>query len=272
MRYIILRDDDTNALTPVASLEKLYRPWLERGLSVNLAAIPAVRTDAHRPDGRPEDFVGGKGKARTAAWVPLGSNTELTDYLRGNPGYHVVQHGYDHSLFEFDRRDERQLVRRIDEGARLLAEAGFPRRQTFVAPYDKFSRAGLRAAARRFRVVSSGWFELRRLPLAWWPSYAWRKFSRRPHWRVGGTILLSHPGCLLSCFRPRVAMLDQINQAITRQRLTVLVTHWWEYFPGGRPDEEFIGILHRLAAQLASDPDVRVVTFEELADGRVTLT
>ena len=42
MRYVILRDDDTNALTPVACLERLYRPFLDRGLPVSLAAIPEV--------------------------------------------------------------------------------------------------------------------------------------------------------------------------------------------------------------------------------------
>ena len=35
MRYVILRDDDTNALTPVDCLERLYRPFLNRGLPVN---------------------------------------------------------------------------------------------------------------------------------------------------------------------------------------------------------------------------------------------
>ena len=37
MRYVILRDDDTNALTPIECLETLYRPFLDRGLPVNLA-------------------------------------------------------------------------------------------------------------------------------------------------------------------------------------------------------------------------------------------
>ena len=272
MRYIILRDDDTNALTPPECLEKLYRPWLARGLPVNLATIPAVRTDAHQLDGRPEGFLRFGGERRSVNWVPVGSCPQLTDYLHGNPGDRVVQHGYDHSLFEFTGLDERQLGRRIDEGARLLAEAGFPQTPAFVAPYDKFSCAGLRAAARRFRVVSSGWFELRRLPIAWWPAYVRRKVSRHAHWKVGRTLLLSHPGCLLSQMRPRVDMLERIIQTIARQPLTVLVTHWWEYFPGGRPDTEFIDILHRVAAQLANDPDIRVIAFDELADGRVPVT
>ena len=57
MRTVIIRDDDTNALTPVECLEKLYRPFLARGLPVNLATIPEVRTNVRLPDGRPEGYL-----------------------------------------------------------------------------------------------------------------------------------------------------------------------------------------------------------------------
>ena len=36
MRHVILRDDDTNALTPPECLEKLYRPFLDRGLPMSV--------------------------------------------------------------------------------------------------------------------------------------------------------------------------------------------------------------------------------------------
>ena len=57
MRYVILRDDDTSALTPVKCLERLYRPFLDRGLPVNLAVIPEVRTTVTCPDGRLEGYL-----------------------------------------------------------------------------------------------------------------------------------------------------------------------------------------------------------------------
>ena len=57
MRYVILRDDDTNALTPIECLERLYRPFLDSGLPVNLAVIPDVATNALTPEGRPEGFL-----------------------------------------------------------------------------------------------------------------------------------------------------------------------------------------------------------------------
>ena len=57
MKYVIIRDDDTNALTPVEYLEKLYRPFLDRGFPVNLATIPNVRSDVCLPMGEPEGFL-----------------------------------------------------------------------------------------------------------------------------------------------------------------------------------------------------------------------
>src|SRR5580765_1234877 len=127
MRYVILRDDDTNALTPVECLERLYRPFLDRGLPVNLAVIPDVAMDARTPEGKREGFLsvgngvlerecdpvgngagpfnsecpsrtGGNIEHRTSniehrTKMAIGENEELVRYLRENTGYRIVQHG-----------------------------------------------------------------------------------------------------------------------------------------------------------------------------------
>ena len=276
MRYVILRDDDTNALTPVDCLERLYRPFLDRGLPVNLATIPKVRTDTTGPNGLPEGYLVAKARFSAAGdllpiTLPLAANQELVRYLRGQPGYHIVQHGYHHSLFEFDSEQADDVSRRLERGTQLLQEAGFPEPTSFVAPYDRLSATSLSQAARRFRVLSTGWFERRRLPVSWWPRYAWKKILRRSHWRIHRTLLLTHPGCLLSYQRPYVTMLDEVKRAVLGRRLTVLVTHWWEYFRGTKSDERFIQILHDTAAWLASQPDIQVVSFDDVASGKVPL-
>jgi hypothetical protein len=51
----------------------------------------------------------------------------------------------------------------------------------------------------------------------------------------------------------------------------VVVTHWWEYFRGGVPDEKFIAVLHEVAIWLASRRDIRVVSFRDVASGNVSL-
>jgi hypothetical protein len=270
MRYVIIRDDDTNALTPAECLERLYRPFLDRGLPVNLATIPAVATDARKADGQPEGFLLKKDGC-TESTVPIGANHQLTRYILDNPGYRVVQHGCHHDFLEFDRRDTGEITQRLDTGTRLLMEAGFERPQTFVAPYDKLSRESLREVRKRFRVLSTGWFELRRLPYGWWPKYALKKLRQSSHWSVDRTLLLTHPGCLLSCHRNYCTMLGGILHHVNNRPLTVLVTHWWEYFRNGGPDEPFIDFLHETATYLATHPQVKVVSFSDLVTQNIPL-
>jgi len=264
MRYVILRDDDTNALTPVPCLEKLYRPFLARGLPVNLATIPEVRVAARTPAGQREGFLPRQPNPAVET-VPLAAARALTEYLHANAGFHIVQHGCYHDTFEFDSTERADVVRRLDRGRERLREAGFNHVNAFVAPHDRFSRVAYEEVARRFPVISTGWFEWRRLPLAWRPRYLLKKIRGAPHWRVGRTLLLSHPGCLLSYQRPLDSMLDSIQRAVARSEVTVLVTHWWEYFRHGTPDEAFIGVLHRTADYLASRHDIAVTTFSALA-------
>jgi len=265
MRLILLRDDDTNALTPVECLETLYRPFLARGLPVNLATIPEVRVHARTPDGGREGFLPAQ-HSGSVETVPLANNRTLTSYLHANPRLHVVQHGCYHDMFEFDRSDRVEIVRRLDRGRMRLREAGFEGVNTFVAPHDRFSPAAYDEVARRYRVISTGWFEMRRLPISWRLRFLWKKMTGQPHWRAGPTCLLSHPGCLLSHQRPLDAILPAIKRVIQRQDITVLVTHWWEYFPDGVPNEPFIRVLHQTAEYLAADPSLMVIPFSALAN------
>lgn len=263
MRYVLLRDDDTCALTPPERLEELYRPFLRRGFPVNLATIPCVNTRAVWRDGTPEGFrVFARGTE--PPHQALGDNRELTAYLRANPGFHLLLHGYEHTYLEFQRRDRADLAGRLERGRALIQAAGFPEPHTFVAPYDQLSRAALAEVARRLPILSTGWYEFGRIPLAWWPAYFRRKFRRTPHWRAGRTLLLTHPGCLLSHQRDFAAMLATLQRAIARSPLTVLVTHWWEYFHRGARNARYIEVLHATADLLAAEHDVRVIAFEDL--------
>lgn len=271
MHTVILRDDDTCAFTPRASLERLYRPFLDCGMPVNLAVIPEVRTDVRTPDGRLEGFLTA-GHGPSSPLAPIAGNRELVDYLCAEPGYHVMQHGCHHDYFEFGGSNRAELARRLDRGAVGLREADFARPTAFVAPYDRLSRAAYLEVAARFEVISTGWFEFGRVPVRWWPEYAAKKLQRRSHWRANGSTLLSHPGCLLSFHRPYEDMFASVRHTVESRALTVLVTHWWEYFREGRPDEAFIAVLHEVAAWLASRPDIRVVPFRDVANGDVALT
>ena len=274
MKYIILRDDDTNALTPIDCLERLYRPFLDRGFPVNLATIPNVNTKATKSDGNPELFLIGK-TVPCAKYLPIGCNQKLMDYLHSNEHYKIVQHGCAHEFVngqtEFAIENRADICRRLDEGAQFLEQAGFGKPTTFVAPYDQLSRTSLEEVSRRFQVLSTGWYELRKLPGSWIPNYAVKKILKTPHWRANGTVLLTHPGCHLSFHHPSGSILDRIKKSIDGQKLTVLVTHWWEYFRDRQADEPFISVLHETAAYLASRKDVQVISFHDLTTNKIPL-
>ena len=93
MKYVVIRDDDTCALTPIECLETLYRPFLERGLPVNLATIPNVRSDVFYPKGplvgQPEGFLVAAKGVKPGTY-PIGSNEKLVDYLKANSGFSTV--------------------------------------------------------------------------------------------------------------------------------------------------------------------------------------
>ena len=278
MKYVVIRDDDTCALTPVECLETLYRPFLDRGLPVNLATIPNVRSDVYYPEGplkgQPEGFLAASKDVKPGTY-PLASNPKLVRYLQSNSGFKIVQHAYHHEFVdgstEFDIHDSADIARRLDLGKKYLEEAGFAAPRAFVAPYDRITREAYVELAKRFELISTGWFERGRIPLQWWPHWLLNKALRKPHWKVGKTTLLSHPGCLLSYHRPVDTMLNEIRRSIGQRTLTVLVTHWWEFFRDGEPDRRFIDVLHQTAEYLASSSDIRVVSFDDVAAGKIPL-
>jgi hypothetical protein len=206
---------------------------------------------------------------------PIGSNEKLVEYLRTNLGFKIVHHAYHHEFVngrpEFDNPDAEDVARRLDAGAKFLREAGFATPTTFVAPYDLITRAAYLELAKRFQVISTGWFQLNRTPIQWWPKFFKRKLRRKNHWQANGTKLLSHPGCLLSYHRVPETILPAIKNAIAGRNLTVLVTHWWEFYREGEPDRKFIKVLHETAEYLASSADIQVVAFDDVARGAVPI-
>jgi hypothetical protein len=256
----------------------LYRPFLDRGLPVNLATIPNVRSDVFYPKGplagQPEGFLVAAKGVKPGTY-PIGSNEKLAQYLKSNPNFKIVHHAYHHEFVngnpEFDIHDSPDIARRLDLGAKYLSEAGLGRSTTFVAPYDLITRESYRELARRFSLISTGWFQLKRIPLSWWPQYFLKKARRKQHWQVNDLKLLSHPGCFLSYHREPATILPAIKNAIASRYLTVLVTHWWEFFRNGEPDRRLIKALHDTADYLASTSDLEVIAFEDVATGNVPI-
>lgn len=66
-------------------------------------------------------------------------------------------------------------------------------------------------------------------------------------------------------------MLESVRKAVDGATLTVIVVHWWEFFREGVPDDGLIGVLHEMGDWLASRPDIRVVSFDDVARGTVPI-
>jgi hypothetical protein len=66
-------------------------------------------------------------------------------------------------------------------------------------------------------------------------------------------------------------MLDQIRRSIESRQLTVLVTHWWEFFRDGESDLPFIQVLHETAAYLAAQKEIKVIRFSDILNQNIPL-
>ena len=267
MRYVILRDDDTNSLTPISKLELLYRPFLDAGLPVNLATIPNVDNEATLPDGTREVFLPIKLDPSLPRYNPIGNNKELVKYLKNNRGYTIAQHGYHHEFHEFNSVNKEDISNRLNEGLRFLQEAGFPKPTTFIAPQDKLSKVSIKEITKRFPILSTNWYEINQIPSAWWPAYLWKKLRNNSHWKVGETILLSRPRGPLSKNLPLEGMVQEFKNTIAQRKLTVIINHYWEYFDGDKPNEPFVKILHHMCDYLKNSPDIKVISFNDLLHG-----
>jgi Uncharacterized protein conserved in bacteria (DUF2334) len=268
MKYVILRDDDVNATTPISSIEPLYRPFLDRGLPVHLAIIPAVQMNILRLDGRRERFLYGPEVGRDVE-KPIEDNPQLLEYIRYNSHYTPIVHGFNHSFvngtFEFNCDNPKDVGLRLDQSLCLFGAAALGRPETFVAPQDQFSKAALVEILKRFRVFSTQYLNRHRLPYRYWPTYfCGKQLKSHRHLRLGASTILTHPGCLLSGAKSPVGMLENIQQSLRDGDVTVIVSHHWEYFfPNGTMNAALVEVLHAFADYLATAPDVRVIRMSE---------
>jgi hypothetical protein len=253
---------------PTSLLDRLYRPFLDHAMPVTLATIPDVRTDARTADGEIEVFVHGpkRGEPTTA---PIGDNAELVAHLRSEPGYHVAMHGCHHEMvngrFEMDRDDRADLAERLERGLARFLEAGLPRPTAFVAPQDQISRTGVEEVMRRFTTLSTGYFDVSRVPRPLLASYlVQKKAMGKAHFRAAHTSFLTHPGCILARGRSAGEMIDAITREIRARRVTVIVSHHSEYFGPDGEDAAMFEALHALP-ELFARLGVRVIALEDAA-------
>lgn len=263
-RRVLLCDEDTNALTPPDKLDQLYRPMLDYGLRVNLAVIPWVRTELRKEDGQPWEWLGSETTSEARA-IPVGHNSELTSYLRANPGFHIAQHGCHHERAEFARHSRLEIGRRLSQGAALLLNAGLGYPIAFVPPDDRLSSTAFDEVTSRYRVLYCRRSLWGSVPLKRWPANLLRRLRHSSSWRAGSASVLDLASDVLTRRMRAPDLVEAVKGVVEETSLAVLVTQWWRYFPLGRADLKAIAALHDVARWLVLEPDIDVVSFADLA-------
>lgn len=254
-RLVIIRDDDTNATTPIEALDTIYRPFLEHNLPISLAIIPLVDPTTSQANGTKEPFIYTRciQKAFQNDCIPLKQNPALIEYLKKNQ-YELVMHGCHHTFHEFGTDARQEIQNRLKRGFQAFEEADLQRPSAFVAPYEAISRAAFSEITQNFSLLSSHWYSIKKIPIQFWPSLISSKLKKQPYWKANTCLCLTRPRQFFSSVN---YTLQDIVAVIETSPITVLLTHWWEFFDqeGARK----LKLLHELAGYLATNSSVKVV-------------
>lgn len=258
MRQVLLRDDDVNFFTKPEVLEEVYGFVIESGIPINFSVIPAVSAAAKTDSplfgaGSPEPFLPADAPASDQSFLVTG-NAPLLRFLNSIKSKEFLLHGFAHAGqrggSEFESDDADALAEKLDTGARLLSQAFGAAPETFVAPQDKCGSSALPLIRRRFKTLSLGWVEPRRLPPSWYCGYLRMKLARRNYLRVGDFLAIEHPGCMFSRFKDVKSAAEALSGYMDRHQTTVIVTHHWEFFDGGVPNRTLLDAFRQRISNL----------------------
>jgi peptidoglycan/xylan/chitin deacetylase (PgdA/CDA1 family) len=142
MKFVI-RDDDLNYFSTPADIERWYADIFAQQIPVGFAAIPFVTkaSDVYpnlplpaQPVHHGEEF-------------PIGDNTALVEYIKGNPLIEIVQHGSTHETVDgvFEYAQPVDLREATQQGKAELERAFGKPVKVFAPPHDWINTPGIRA-------------------------------------------------------------------------------------------------------------------------------
>ncbi len=247
MKHVIIRDDDISFFTPADVLETLYRPLLSHGGCASLSVIPAISCGIKvNEDNGPfwtrykmeySPFIPPEYRAITASYN-IGDNQELVRYINDNPGFEVVQHGYNHAringCFECKLSDIQEIEKKLRESGKIMSDAFGGPADFFVGPWDAFSPETIRCLKKHFKGISMYRMGKRHMPWHLKPAAVMRKLlpygRRKGYFLWGDFVIFEHPGTFVSMFNKPENILPQIKEALNKVDILVIVTHHWEFF------------------------------------------
>jgi hypothetical protein len=241
MALFLIRDDDPNATTDPARLERTYAPLLDAGIKVTFSVIPEVALDTRAPDGHRERFID-PGWPDTPDEITLTARAPLARWLRDHAGeVEAMAHGLSHRRVrggtELGALDEDEADERLVQGRDILCTALGRYPTGFVAPWDALSRGALVAATRRFSLVSAGWVGFPRLPPSAWPAHVVERLRRSEALRVGPAWVVRHRGGRFDGRSDPASVPGVLDELAKGADAAVIVLHHWMFWdrPGEGP-------------------------------------
>ncbi len=243
VKYVLIRDDDTNFFTIPRMLEEIYEEIFEMGIPVNLSVIPFVSTETKtyypwtNKKLRYEPFIPKEFENRNLC-IPFYENLELTESLANMHEFiEIVQHGFSHSQNEFSSSNEVELREKILNGKKILEKSFGSTPKFFSAPYDAYSSNAFSLLKKHFQGATLGEFKLsnklnvKHLPLALMPHYFNALRKGEVFFINNNFLLLGHNGFLIDPFVDIDKTKESLKaSAIKNHRVMVLMQHYWNYF------------------------------------------
>ena len=235
---ILVRDDDLNATTDPAVIERIYAPLLDAGIPIGFATIPSAALDTRAPDGQRERWLH-RDVADSPALALMTDQTPIARWLRKNEGrVDVLLHGLTHRRgvdgTEFGALGEAQAHHRITQGIDILQRACGRRPAGFVPPWDRASRGTLQAIDATLPFVSLGWVSMKTLPLRAWWAHRMERAQRREVIPLRKSWVLRHRGGHIGGHTNPADVPSLIDAASEGARLAVIVLHHWMFDLGNR--------------------------------------
>jgi hypothetical protein len=252
MTQFVLRDDDANATTPPARLERAYAPLLDAGFTINLSVIPDVALDTLAPDGARERFLCDHPASRQT--VRLEYRHEISQWIREHSGQiaplvHGLTHARVRSNTEFGALSRDEAGARMDRGRSILEAALGTRVDGFVAPWDELSKGSIEAAVSRFRVLSTSWLDRSKLAPKHWPAHYAERLGKRETLELESCRVLRHRGGPIGPSLDPSLVRATIDRLSSRAEVCVIVLHHWMFWTDDAPHPVVRALARALAGR-----------------------
>jgi len=272
MKYILIRDDDLNYHTAIEQLKGVYGYLFDNNIPINFATIPAVNTSAVTSSadfgvGTYEPFIPKEVAGVEKEW-PIDENKALIDYLKKIENVEFLLHGYSHfglpPAYEFENDDRDVIIEKLEKGKEIFKKAFAQTPSTFVAPQDKYSPTAFEIIKDNFEIFSLGWIDKARINTKLKTKYYWMKLTKNNYIKDGSISIFEHPGCMFSKFRVPEDSMKLLDKYIEQHDVTIVVTHHWEFYEEGKPNQKLIDAFVSKIKSLHRSDKYQFITFSQL--------